>query len=143
MLRKMQNDLLAPGRVMFLSAVALVVTWSVLASSVKYCFAQDEDNFEADAITSEQWQQRVANARIRSEQFVGNARMHIADPGQTDPPNSTVIDIEAADQQAMNDPSLRRGDTIATSKGFFVFVGRDGEGRLADFLPAQNPKGPK
>ena len=46
-------------------------------------------------------------------------------------------DIEAADQRVMNDPSLQRGDIIATSKGFLMFVGRDNDKREAeDFLPA-------
>jgi len=31
----------------------------------------------------------------------------------------------------MNDPSLQRGDIIATSQGFLVFVGRDSEERQA------------
>jgi hypothetical protein len=40
----------------------------------------------------------------------------------------------------MNDPSLQRGDIIATSQGFFVFVGRDTEERQpGDFLPTEKP----
>lgn len=143
MLPKMQNKLLAFRRATFLSAMTFVIIWSALALSAKYCFAQDEDGAEISTVTDEQWQQRLAEARARSEQFVGNARMHIVDPRQSDPPNSAVADIEAADQQVMNDSSLRRGDIIATSKGFFVFVGRGGEGRLSDFVPAPNPKSPK
>jgi hypothetical protein len=46
-------------------------------------------------------------------------------------------DIKAADARALNDPSLKRGDIVSTSKGFFVFVGRDEtERQQSDFLPA-------
>jgi hypothetical protein len=40
----------------------------------------------------------------------------------------------------MNDPSLQRGDIIATSQGFVVFVGRENEEHEPDFLPAPNPQ---
>jgi hypothetical protein len=37
----------------------------------------------------------------------------------------------------MNDPSLKRGDIVSTSKGFLVFVGREeGNRQASDFEPA-------
>lgn len=115
----------------------LVVAWSLMASSA-CCFAQELENFPDSELTGEQWQQRVQDARRRSEEFVANARRQTADPAPSD-----KEDAEAADQRAMNDPSLQRGDIIATSKGFLVFVGRDSERRQpADFLPAPNPQHP-
>ena len=98
--------------------------------------AQELDNSPDAALTGEQRQQRVQEARRRSEEFVANARTQRADPPTTD-----KEDAEAADQRAMNDPSLQRGDIIATSRGFRVFVGRDSEERQpGDFLPAPSPR---
>jgi hypothetical protein len=114
--------------------MALLVGCSLLASS-GYCCAQESENFPDSALTGEQWQQRVQDARRRSEEFVANARTH-----KDDPPPSDKEDARAADQRAMHDPSLQRGDIIATSQGFFVFVGRDSEERQpSDFLPAPKP----
>ena len=114
-----------------------VVVWSLLAS-MAIGFAQEFENFPDAEITSDQWQQRVQDARRRSEQFVANARTQVLEPLSTD-----KEEAEASDQRAMNDPSLQRGDIISTSKGFFVFVGRDSNGRHAsDFLPLQNPHSP-
>jgi hypothetical protein len=121
---------------MTLRTTALLVAWSLLVSS--FCFAQETDDFSDSALTVEQWQRRVQDARRRSEEFVASARTQTADPLPTD-----KDDAEAADQRAMNDPSLRRGDIIATSKGFLVFVGRDGEEHQpGDFLPASKPRHP-
>ena len=119
---------------MILRTMALLAGWLLLAPS-GYCYAQDLENFPDAALTSEQWQQRVRDARRRSEEFVANARTQTADPP------SDKEDAKAADQRAMNDPSLQRGDIIATSRGFFVFVGRDSEVRQpGDFVPAPSPR---
>src|SRR5229473_951969 len=98
---------------MTLRTMALLIGWSLLTSS-GYCRAQESD-FPDSALTGEQWQQRVQDARRRSEEFVANARTH-----KDDPPPSDKEDARAADQRAMHDPSLQRGDIIATSQGFFV-----------------------
>ena len=120
---------------MTLRTTALLVAWSVLASS-GYCCAQELESFPDSALTREQWQQRVQDARRRSEEFVASARTQTVDPLPSD-----KEDAAAADQRAMNDPSLQRGDIIATSQGFFVFVGRDSEERQpSDFVPAPPPR---
>ena len=120
---------------MMLRTKALLVAWSLLAAP-GYCFAQEKENFPDSALTAEQWQQRVQDARRRSEEFVANARTRAADS-----PPLEKEDAQAADQRAMNDPSLQRGDIIATSQGFFVFVGRDSdERRPSDFVPAPSPR---
>ena len=128
----------APTRevlVMILRTMALLVGWLLLAPS-GYCYAQDLENFPDAALTGEQWQQRVQDARRRSEEFVANARTQMADPLPSD-----NEDAKAADQRTMNDPSLQRGDIIATSQGFLVFVGRDSEERQpGDFVPAPSPR---
>ena len=120
---------------MTLRTTALLVGWCLLESSA-CCCAQELESFPDSALTRGQWQQRVQDARRRSEEFVANARTQTADP-----PPSDKEDAEAADQRAMNDPSLQRGDIIATSQGFFVFVGRDSEERQPrDFVPAPSPR---
>jgi hypothetical protein len=88
-------------------------------------------------LTIEQWQQRVQDARRRSEEFDATAHMRKAGPLFSDE------DAEGADQRAMSDPSLKRGDIIATSKGFVVFVGRESEEhKPSDFLPTSKPHYP-
>jgi len=115
--------------------MAALVAGSLLASSGS-CFAQELEAFPDSELTGEQWQQRVQDARHRSEEFVAKARTQTADP-----PPSDKADAEAADQRAMNDPSLQRGDIIATSQGFLVFVGRDSDERQpSDFVPAPSPR---
>jgi hypothetical protein len=108
---------------------ALIVAWSLIASSVG-CFGQQAEDFPDSSVTREQWQQRVENARRRSEEFVANARTKAATP-----PPSEKEEAQAADQRAMNDPSLQHGDIIATDRGCVVFVGRDEEHQPNDFLP--------
>src|SRR5258705_10522052 len=118
---------------MTLRTTALLVGWCLLESSA-YCCAQELESFPDSALTRGQWQQRVQDARRRSEEFVANARTKRADP-----PPSDKEDTETVGRRAMHDPSLQRGDIITTSQGFFVFVGRDSEGRQpGDFLPAAN-----
>jgi hypothetical protein len=120
---------------MMLRTLALLIGGLLLEPS-GYGYAQDLENFPDAALTSEQWQQRVQDARRRSEEFVASARTQPADP-----PSSAREDDEAADRRAMNDPSLQRGDIIATSQGFLVFVGRDsGERQPRDFRPASSPR---
>jgi hypothetical protein len=92
---------------------------------------QSEDDSDA-SLTAQQSRQRVEDARGRSEEFVARARSRISEPIQSD-----EEDAKAADQRAMNDPSLKRGDIVSTSKGFLVFVGREeGNRQASDFEPA-------
>ena len=116
--------------------MAVLVAASLLASS-GYGFAQElETPFPDSELTGQQWQQRLQAARRRSEEFVAKARRQTADP-----PASDKAEAEAADQRAMNDPSLQRGDIIVTSQGFLVFVGRDSDERQpSDFVPAPSPR---
>jgi lysozyme family protein len=69
-------------------------------------------------VYSSAWQQRVQDARRRSEELVANARMRTADP-----PPSEKDEAEAADQRALNESSVQPGDIVATNQDFFVFVG--------------------
>ncbi len=115
--------------------MAALVAGSLLALS-GYCFAQGLEHFPDSELTGEQWQQRVQDARRRSEEFVTKARTQTADPLPSD-----KADAEAADQRAMNDPSLQRGDIIATSQGLVVFIGSDSdERRPGDFVPVPSPR---
>jgi lysozyme family protein len=121
---------------MTLRMMAVLVAWSLLASSGHGSAQELLEHFSDSELTGEQWQQRVQDARRRSEDFVAKARTQAADP-----PPSDKADAEAADQRAMNDPSLQRGDIIATSQGFLVFVGRDSDERQpGDFVPAPSPR---
>ena len=114
----------------------MLVAGSLLASS-GYGSAQELLEHSPDSeLTGEQWQLRVQDARRRSEEFVAKARTQTADP-----PPSDRAEAEAADRRPMNDPSLQRGDIIATSQGLLVFVGRDSDERQpGDFIPAPSPR---
>jgi hypothetical protein len=39
----------------------------------------------------------------------------------------------------MNDGILRKGDIVATDRGFFLFRGLDHDGIANEFVPAPNP----
>jgi hypothetical protein len=44
------------------------------------------------------------------------------------------------DRRALDDPSLQKGDVVATSRGLVVFVGSDGEEHQPGaFLPVPDP----
>jgi hypothetical protein len=117
---------------------AVVVVWSLVGSAV-CAFCQELEDFPDSALTREQWQQRVEDSRHRAEEFVANARSQAA----ISPP-SEQEETEAARQRALNDPSLRHGDIIATGQGFVVFVGREEQHQPNNFVPAPDPRyGPK
>jgi hypothetical protein len=116
---------------------AFIVAWS-LTVLCPQSLAQELKPFRDAEITTDEWQQRVRDARHRSEQFVANARTQSLERPTT---NKEEEEAEASNQRAMNDPSLQLGDIIATSRGFLVFVGRDSEERRsADFLPIPHPR---
>jgi hypothetical protein len=54
------------------------------------------------------------------------------------PPSATEADHIASDM-AMNDSLLRKGDIVATDRGFFVFRGTVADGISNDFEPVPNP----
>jgi hypothetical protein len=108
-----------------------------MVASSACSFSQQSEDFPDSALTREQWQQRVEGARRRSEEFVANARTQSAIP-----PPSEKEEADAASQRAMNDPSLQRGDVIATRQGFVVFVGREEEHQPNDFVPTPDLRYP-
>ena len=120
---------------MSLRNVGLLVACSILVLTAN-AVSQELTSSDSE-LTIEQWQQRVQDARRRSEEFDATAHMRKAGPLFSDE------DAEGADQRAMSDPSLKRGDIIATSKGFVVFVGRESEEhKPSDFLPTSKPHYP-
>jgi hypothetical protein len=112
---------------------ALLVIW-LLAAPLR-CFGQEADGFPDSSLTREEWQRRVEDARLRSGEFVANARTQ-----PEAPMTPAQKEAEAADR-ALNDPTLQQGDVISTGKGFVVFVGRDEKHRPGDFssVPSRQP----
>jgi hypothetical protein len=101
--------------------VLLAALFSELSTLGSPTGLAEEIQESAETVVSRQeWQSRVEDARRRSEEFVARARA-----GTLEPLQGIEDDIKAADARALNDPSLKRGDIVSTSKGFFVFVGRD------------------
>ena len=75
---------------MTLRTMALLVGCALSASS-EFCCAQESEHFPDSALTGEQWQQRVQDARRRSEEFVANARTRTADPPPSDGTGKQVL----------------------------------------------------
>ena len=114
-------------------AYVLITACFLLTASTKG-FVQNaqQDLQDVPSLTALQWARRVEEARVRSEEFVANART-----GKTDPVQSNDEDVKAADQRAMNDPSLRSGDIVSTSMGLLVYVGSEEvEPERREFRPA-------
>lgn len=98
----------------------------------------DVQPFPDADITEQQWRARVEDARRRSEDYIESTRTRMPTPTQ-----AAEDDAKAADDRAMSDPSLMRGDIVRTSKGFFVFVGTDkGERQPSDFIPLPQAAAP-
>jgi hypothetical protein len=54
------------------------------------------------------------------------------------PPSAAEAERIASDS-AMNDSLLRKGDIVATDRGFFIFRGVASDGITNDFVPVPNP----
>jgi hypothetical protein len=117
---------------MAIRIIALLPLWFLTA--LPPCVGQEAEEFPDQSLSREEWQQRVQDARRRSEEFVATAREQRPDT----PITSAQKDQETTDR-ALNDPTLQQGDVISTGKGFVVYVGRDEEHRPNDFAttPAQ------
>jgi hypothetical protein len=115
--------------------ISILLAGSLMPAVATQGWAQEAQQMQDDSnasLTEQQWRQRVEDARGRSEEFVAKARSRMSEPIQWD-----EEDAKVADQRAMNDPSLKRGDIVSTSKGFLRFVGRDeGNRKPSDFEPA-------
>jgi hypothetical protein len=62
-------------------AAAVLLTALPLIAFATRCTAQEPENQDHDAaLTPEQWQQRVGEARRRSEEFVARTRTQTEDP---------------------------------------------------------------
>jgi hypothetical protein len=120
---------------MAIRTIALLALAFLTVSSP--CLAQEAEEFSDQALTREQWQQRIDDARRRSEEFVANARER---PDTPIPPARAETE---ATRRALNDPTLQQGDVISTGKGFVVFVGRDEEHRPNDFVATPNAQHPR
>jgi hypothetical protein len=113
--------------------IVLAVCWSALcAMQPSAQEAQRDSQSASDAsLTEQQWRQRVEESRARSAGFVAKAKAGTAEV------ESSTEEQKLSDQRAMNDPSLRAGDIVSTSKGFLVFQGlEDGEHQWHDFRSA-------
>lgn len=115
------------------SRFTMVLIAALLVAGSTRCIGQEADAPSDFSLTREQWQQRLEEARRRSEEFVAGARARTPAPPEPD-----LHDNEAT-ERAMNDPTLQHGDVIATSKGFLLFIGRDEERRPDQFRSAPTP----
>ena len=116
-----------------LAPIMLAICWSTLWPMQPSAQEANQDSQGASdaSLTEQQWRQRVEDARARSAEFVAKAKAGTAEV------ESSNEEEKLADQRAMNDPSLRAGDIVSTSKGFLVFQGlEDGEHRWRDFRSA-------
>jgi hypothetical protein len=116
--------------------IAMLLAAASLAATPSVCYCQDPDEFSDSALTREQWQRRLEQARHRSEEFVANARANRAAAEEFD-----QQDAEAS-ERAMNDPTLQRGDIVSTGGGLLIFTGKGEENRTGHFrlVPAPPPR---
>jgi len=78
----------------------------------------------------DQWRERVAEAKRRSQQF---ALEHRQRPAYD--PLSIADEEPISSGRVLNDDSLQWGDIVSTNKGLFVFRGQsDRERRDSDFI---------
>ena len=116
-----------------LAPILLAIGWSALWAMQPSAQEAGQDSQKASdaSLTEQQWRQRVEDARARSAEFVAKAK---AGTAEVEPSKE---EEKLADQRAMNDPSLRAGDIVSTSKGFLVFQGlEDGAHQWRDFRRA-------
>ena len=113
--------------------IALLVAATSLAAMPSVCHGQELDEFPDSTLTREQWQQRLEQARRRSEEFIANARANGAPAEEFDQRDAV------ASERAMRDPTLQPGDIVATDKGLFIFTGKDEGGGTGNFRLAPKP----
>lgn len=110
--------------------VAAFVSCMSMVSVNAQDLSADVQDFPDATLTEPQWRKRVDEARRQSEMFVANARSRTSNPPAED-------QTKLADERALNDDSLQRGDIVSTSKGFFVYLGRGNNERTSEnFSPA-------
>jgi hypothetical protein len=112
--------------------IAILLAATSLAAMPSVCHGQELDEFPDSALTRGQWQQRLEQARRRSEEFVANARANNIPAEEFD------RDAEAS-ERAMNDHTLQPGDIVATNKGLFIFTGKDEVRGTSNFTLAPKP----
>jgi hypothetical protein len=122
--------------VKLLAPILLAFGWLAFGAMQSSAQQAEQDSQSAPdaSLSEEQWRQRVEDARARSAEFVAKAKA-----GTAEVESSNEEDEQLADQRAMNDPSLRAGDVVSTSKGFLVFQGLDdGAHQWRDFRRASD-----
>jgi hypothetical protein len=92
------------------------------------CAAEDVEEFPDSQLTHEQWQHRLDEAKRRTESFVEKLR---SQPSQPFVPEREQQEI--ADHRAMRDQTLRQGDIVSTSRGLFIYTGRDNDSATGAF----------
>jgi hypothetical protein len=113
--------------------VAALLFVCVLAAPAR-CPGQESAETTDANLSREQWNQRVNEARRRSDDFIANARSQKADPFSANDLKREAI------ERARRDPTLRQGDIVATDRGFEVFVGNEESRQSGDFVPVPGSK---
>jgi hypothetical protein len=113
--------------------VAALLFVCVLTAPAR-CPGQESAETTDANLSREQWNQRVNEARRRSDDFIANARSQKADPFSANDLKREAI------ERARRDPTLRQGDIVATDRGFEVFVGNEESRQSGDFVPVPGSK---
>jgi hypothetical protein len=101
---------------------------ALFVAATDRCAAEDVEEFPDSQLTREQWQQRLDEARRRTESFVAKLRSQPSEPFVSEREQQ-----EIADQRAMRDQTLQQGDIVSTSRGFLVYTGRDNNNATGAF----------
>jgi hypothetical protein len=98
------------------------------AEELQQEFQQDSPDLSDAILTPQQWPRTCGGCTTSIGEFVAEARSHTIHSIQSDLENA-----ELTDRLAMNDPSLKPGDIVSTSRGFLHR--RDGAQRRPDDFP--------
>jgi hypothetical protein len=83
---------------------------------------------------------RLLNALLAITIMISGGAASAQEHGRIKRKPPTAIEAERiASDMAMSDSLLRKGDIVATDRGFFVFRGTAEDGIANDFAPVPNP----
>ena len=117
-----------------MNAPAAAVFLICLLAVPARCLGQEASDAGDSNLSREEWQQRVNEARRRSDEFIASARNRKAEPFSEDDLKKETI------ERARRDPTLRQGDIVATDKGFELFVGNEDSRQPDNFVPVPGSK---
>lgn len=117
-----------------------IALWMALQAGAGAAHAvelEPADPAQEAEMTAEDWRERVEQARKRSRAFVDRAKVGPIEESEAE----KQLRRRESDDRILNDHTLQKGDIVATSDGFFLFLG-DGVGNSRADAFVKVPAGP-